>query len=283
MRAWSGSPSVRQCTVSRMMSGGSAGLRMMIALPRLAPPTFSIAARRGARELVDVLAGAGPGRARGHGRHDLGVRDRLHAAHRGHDRDRRLAAAADHVDVHLALADVLGEVDRRHAVRADRRRREVDHHARRARRACGRSRGARRRWWRRRRCGCRRAQGAAAGRRRPRRSSTVPCSRALARPSEAGSMPTIHTGCEPAAAQRLVHEVGADVARADEGGFDLFHVPVCLPGGSGACGFALDEEFLHVFADVQCPEGGADDGRIIGDVGAGGIDVEPVAHDGLSM
>jgi hypothetical protein len=27
-----------------MMSGGSAGLRMMIALPRCAPPTFSIAA-----------------------------------------------------------------------------------------------------------------------------------------------------------------------------------------------------------------------------------------------
>ena len=28
--------------VSRMISGGSAGLRMMIALPRLAPPTFSM-------------------------------------------------------------------------------------------------------------------------------------------------------------------------------------------------------------------------------------------------
>ena len=33
----------RQCTVSRIMSGGSAGLRMMIALPRRAPPTVSIA------------------------------------------------------------------------------------------------------------------------------------------------------------------------------------------------------------------------------------------------
>ena len=42
MRASSGSVSVRQCTVSRMISGGSAGLRMMIALPRLAPPTFSM-------------------------------------------------------------------------------------------------------------------------------------------------------------------------------------------------------------------------------------------------
>ena len=35
--------SIRQSTVSRMISGGSAGLRMMIALPRSAPPTLSIA------------------------------------------------------------------------------------------------------------------------------------------------------------------------------------------------------------------------------------------------
>lgn len=33
----------RQCTVSRMISGGSAGLRTMIALPRAAPPTTSMA------------------------------------------------------------------------------------------------------------------------------------------------------------------------------------------------------------------------------------------------
>ncbi len=39
----SGSVSVRQCTVSRMISGGSAGFRMMMALPFLAPPTFSTA------------------------------------------------------------------------------------------------------------------------------------------------------------------------------------------------------------------------------------------------
>ena len=31
-------------TVSRIISGGSAGLRMMIALPRLAPPTSTMAA-----------------------------------------------------------------------------------------------------------------------------------------------------------------------------------------------------------------------------------------------
>ena len=32
-------------TVSRMISGGSAGFRTMTALPRSAPPSFSIAAR----------------------------------------------------------------------------------------------------------------------------------------------------------------------------------------------------------------------------------------------
>src|SRR6218665_1646261 len=91
MAASSGLPSTRQCTASRMISGGSAGVMMMMALPCLAPPTFSTVpphgavpgvaydrggrggvddddglplpaaaafpagARRGARELVDVL------------------------------------------------------------------------------------------------------------------------------------------------------------------------------------------------------------------------------------
>ncbi len=40
--AWSGSSTVRQCTVSRMISGGSAGLMIMMALPAAAPPTFSM-------------------------------------------------------------------------------------------------------------------------------------------------------------------------------------------------------------------------------------------------
>ncbi len=43
MAAWSGSVSVRQCTVSRIIMGGSAGLMMMMALPFLAPPTCSTA------------------------------------------------------------------------------------------------------------------------------------------------------------------------------------------------------------------------------------------------
>ena len=41
--AASSPPSDRVNTVSRMIIGGSAGLRMMIALPRAAPPTTSIA------------------------------------------------------------------------------------------------------------------------------------------------------------------------------------------------------------------------------------------------
>jgi hypothetical protein len=43
MRAWSGSSSVRQEMVLRMIIGGSAGLMMAMALPLRAPPTFSMA------------------------------------------------------------------------------------------------------------------------------------------------------------------------------------------------------------------------------------------------
>ncbi len=45
----SASAGIEQKMVSRMMSGGSAGLRMMMALPRLAPPISSTA-----REVVRV-------------------------------------------------------------------------------------------------------------------------------------------------------------------------------------------------------------------------------------
>src|ERR1700760_4319150 len=41
--AWSASGAMAQNTVSRMIMGGSTGLRMMIALPRPAPPTCSMA------------------------------------------------------------------------------------------------------------------------------------------------------------------------------------------------------------------------------------------------
>jgi hypothetical protein len=41
--SWSASSGIAQKMVSRMISGGSAGLRMMIALPRFAPPSTSTA------------------------------------------------------------------------------------------------------------------------------------------------------------------------------------------------------------------------------------------------
>jgi hypothetical protein len=50
-----------------------------------------------------------------------------YARHGGHHRNRRLAAAGHHVDVHRAAVHVRGEVDGRHAIRADRRGRQVDH------------------------------------------------------------------------------------------------------------------------------------------------------------
>src|SRR6218665_2972191 len=136
MAASSGLPSTRQCTVSRMISGGSAGVMMMMALPCLAPPTFSTpppaafpaGPRRGARDLVDVLARARADRAAGDGGHDLAVDHGLHAADGVDHGNRGLAAAGDHVDVHLAPADVLLQVHRWHAVGADGRGREVDHH-----------------------------------------------------------------------------------------------------------------------------------------------------------
>jgi hypothetical protein len=47
--SWSHSAGIEQNTVSRMIIGGSTGLRMMIALPRSAPPTTSMA-----RDVVSV-------------------------------------------------------------------------------------------------------------------------------------------------------------------------------------------------------------------------------------
>ena len=70
------------------------------------------------------------------------------------------------------------EVDRRHAVRADRRRREVDHHHAARAGACARSRHARRPWSRRRRSGRRRPARAAASPSTPSAVVLSPCSRA---------------------------------------------------------------------------------------------------------
>ena len=118
---------------------------------------------------------------------------RLHARHRGHHRDRRLAAAGDHVDVHLALPTCSLQVHRRHAEGADGGGREVDHHH--AQRielarvlgvhigAGGVGRSARRRPPT---CGSRPST--------PWSVVLMPIPRARFRPSDSGSMPTIHTG-----------------------------------------------------------------------------------------
>ena len=96
----------------------------MIALPRAAPPTSRIACDGGLGELVDVGPRAGSGGARGDRGDDLGVRHRRDPGDRGDDRDRRLPAAGHHVDV--VLVEVRVEVDRRHHERADGRRGQVD-------------------------------------------------------------------------------------------------------------------------------------------------------------
>ena len=41
-------------------------------------------------------------------------------------------------------------------------------------------------------------------------------------------MPTTHTGSIHSLRSALIHEVGADVARADEGSLDLFHGSLAL-------------------------------------------------------
>ena len=56
-----------------MMSGGSAGLRMMMALPLRGAADLLHRAGGGAGELVDVLARARAGRLARHGGDDLGV------------------------------------------------------------------------------------------------------------------------------------------------------------------------------------------------------------------
>ena len=107
------------------MSGGSAGFRMMIALPRSAPPSANGLGRR-LGELVDVGARARASRLRRNRGDDLapdhatsGALDRID------HRDGRLAAARHHVDVRLV--DVGVAVDHRNGEGADRGGGEVDH------------------------------------------------------------------------------------------------------------------------------------------------------------
>jgi hypothetical protein len=99
-----------------MIIGGSAGFRMMIALPLAAPPTTSTPRDIGAR--------AGTCRAGRHRGYDLRIGYAGDARYRRYHRDRRLAAAGHHIDV---LGIKIGlPVHRRNGQRADRGRSQVD-------------------------------------------------------------------------------------------------------------------------------------------------------------
>ncbi len=93
-----------------------------LALPRTADLLDRAPRRLG--ELVDVGAGTRTGRAGRDRRDDLAVVHRDDRSDRGHDRDRRLSAAGDHVDVRRI--EVFVEVDCRDDVRSDSRGRQVD-------------------------------------------------------------------------------------------------------------------------------------------------------------
>jgi hypothetical protein len=103
-----------------MTSGGSAGLRMMIALPRPAPP-ISSRPRAVVRVNESMLW---PGGEAGDRRDDLRVGDRRDCGDGRHHRDRRLAAAADHV--HVRRRPVAVEVDDGNHARPELGRGQVD-------------------------------------------------------------------------------------------------------------------------------------------------------------
>ena len=65
--------------MSRMISGGSAGLRMMIALPVRAPPTASMACAVVSVNSSMLARVPGPADLRGDRGDDLGVAHRRHA------------------------------------------------------------------------------------------------------------------------------------------------------------------------------------------------------------
>ena len=86
-------------TVSRMMSGGSAGFRTMIALPLVAPPTTSIAL-----EVVSVNSSMfarvpGPATFACDRCDDLSVMHCRDAADCSYHGNGRLSAASHHIDV----------------------------------------------------------------------------------------------------------------------------------------------------------------------------------------
>ena len=108
----------------RIRMGGSAGLRMMMALPCFAPPITSKSARSGEGKLVDVLARAGSGRQAGNRADHLGIRDRRDARDRINQRNGRLSATGDQVDV--LLIQMLAQIHGGDHVRSTRGRRQVN-------------------------------------------------------------------------------------------------------------------------------------------------------------
>lgn len=178
--------------------------------------------RRGVGELVEVGAGAGADGLAGQAGHDLGVAHGLHTADGVDDRNRRLARTRNHVDVHDLLVGQRLQVHRRHAQRADGRGGQVDHqHAQLVElaRVLGVHVGA---------GGVKRDLDAVG---LDMRQQAV---HAVGRGLEAhvaGAFEAFGFGVDAdhphgfqhGAALDLVDQVGADVARADQGAFDFFH------------------------------------------------------------
>ena len=79
---------------------------------------------RGLGELIDILSGARTSGQRGHRRHDFGVAHVGCPRHRSHHRDGRLTTTGDHIDVGCVGMSIA--IDCRDARWADRSRRQVD-------------------------------------------------------------------------------------------------------------------------------------------------------------
>ena len=125
----------------RIIIGGSAGLRMMIALASLAPPIVSSPRAVEAVNSSMFCRVPGPGRARRDRRDRSRRRQSATRSIGGDDRDRRLRAAGD--QVHLGRVAVLGQIHRRHDRRTERGRRQVDAADPPLSRAAGRAPGGR--------------------------------------------------------------------------------------------------------------------------------------------
>ena len=197
MSSRSTSPSTRHITVLRIRSGGSAGLRMMIALLRLAPP-IALSAAAVVRVNSSMFgAGPRPRRRAGDRRDDLAVVDRRHAVDGGHHRGRRLAAAGG--QAHIRGAAGVLEVDGRDHRWPELGRRQVDREQTLPVRSAVRSRCARRRSCTRTR---RRARRPRRGRPRRRRWTSGRRPPSLERcPASPGRSP--RTGAPPGARRRL--------------------------------------------------------------------------------